>query len=286
MHIDNNAILVLNAEGKRHSVVINPDYGFNYVPRYIYDQPGVSSRRLARSNTRQRKKHKIGQFQPLYLHFRFKFTNAPEKDVLDKFVERLSDVCSKQNMTHALVLDKSIGYGCISNFDNKHKVNPKSKNAVEKITESLIERYINEQAIQKAVYQKAVYMSPDNAEYLFLEFRTTNRLSMTPLSRKKGIFNLNDYLVENKNKEEAFVPRIECADGFSLSVQCDKHKYCYPKEDYSDVYTSVEVGFPSSSPEFILGYAEWAEYPTETIYTYVPIELVERLILLHGGVKK
>jgi hypothetical protein len=33
-------------------------------------------------------------------------------------------------------------------------------------------------------------------------------------------------------------------------------------------------------------YAESAEYPTETVYGYVPVELVEKLIEFHGGIRK
>jgi hypothetical protein len=46
----------------------------------------------------------------------------------------------------------------------------------------------------------------------------------------------------------------------------------------------VEVGFPSAVPELILSHAEDADRPTETVYGYVPINLVEELIDLHGGI--
>ena len=97
--------------------------------------------------------------------------------------------------------------------------------------------------------------------------------------------NLSNYLVSNKG-EGAYpmVPRIKCVDGFSLSVQCNSGSYCNPREDYSDFYYKVEVGFPSDVPENIMSYAENYENPTETVYGYVPIELVEELIEMHGGI--
>lgn len=76
--------------------------------------------------------------------------------------------------------------------------------------------------------------------------------------------------------------RIKCLDGFSLSVQATEGAYCQPRDNFGP-WSSVEVGFPSAKPELIMSYAEQAEIPTETVYGYVPIELVEELIALHGG---
>lgn len=77
--------------------------------------------------------------------------------------------------------------------------------------------------------------------------------------------------------------RITCKDGFSLSVQATRGSYCSPRENLGPWY-EVEVGFPSAEPELIMSYAEQPEKPTETVYGYVPIELVEQLIELHGGI--
>jgi hypothetical protein len=98
-------------------------------------------------------------------------------------------------------------------------------------------------------------------------------------------FNLSDYLVSHKSKScLPMVPRIMCKDGFSLSVQCNSGSYCKPREDFSDFYWEVEVGFPSAAPDFIWQYAEDFDNPTDTVYPYVPVGLVEELILSHGGI--
>jgi hypothetical protein len=100
-------------------------------------------------------------------------------------------------------------------------------------------------------------------------------------------FNLNNYLVEHKEKNVGIfprIPRITCIDGFSLSVQCNSGSYCKPREDYSDSYYEVEVGYPSMKPEFIMKYCDDVENPTGTVYGYVPIELVQQLIESHGGI--
>lgn len=105
--------------------------------------------------------------------------------------------------------------------------------------------------------------------------------------------------------------RVECADGFSLSVVAGGGIYCSPRpamcacgvmerpnsyivdperdeveHDYPGPYTHVEVGFPSARPE---PWAEWEQYvenslePTNTVYSYVPVDLVRQLIADHGG---
>lgn len=77
-------------------------------------------------------------------------------------------------------------------------------------------------------------------------------------------------------------PRIHCKDGFSLSVQARSSSYCEPRDDHGPWF-AVEVGFPSEEPKYIMSYCEDVSNPTGTVYAYVPIELVEKLIDYHGG---
>ena len=77
--------------------------------------------------------------------------------------------------------------------------------------------------------------------------------------------------------------RITCKDGFSLSVQATHGAYCQPRRNIGP-WHQVEVGFPSAEPEIIMEYAEEKSKPTETVYGYVPIKMVESLIDLHGGI--
>lgn len=79
-------------------------------------------------------------------------------------------------------------------------------------------------------------------------------------------------------------PRIECADGFSISVQASVHHYCTPRINGADNYEAVELGFPSMEDSLIMDYAEEPVEPTETVYGYVPVELVNELIDKHGGI--
>ena len=80
------------------------------------------------------------------------------------------------------------------------------------------------------------------------------------------------------------VPRIVCADGFSLSAQASKYHYCTPRETGESYYTHVEVGFPSAVEDVLLQYADDSTNPTETVYGWVPVEVVEAIVDEHGGV--
>ena len=86
--------------------------------------------------------------------------------------------------------------------------------------------------------------------------------------------------------------RITCKDGVTLSVVAGAGSYCSPRpgfgssRDYEGPYTAVEVGFPSARPEPWLewcSFADDAEKPTETVYGWVPVEMVAALIQSHGG---
>ncbi len=103
---------------------------------------------------------------------------------------------------------------------------------------------------------------------------------------------LQDYLMAARDQssyevqhDTAFprAPRITCSDGFSLSVQASHVAYCAPRCNIAD-WHEVEVGYPSDTPKAFLYRAEDPERPTDTVYGYVPIELVVEEINSHGGV--
>lgn len=78
---------------------------------------------------------------------------------------------------------------------------------------------------------------------------------------------------------------IVCRDGFRMSVVTGEWLYCIPRNN-TGPYTAVGVGFPSRRPE---PWAVWGEYaemgvaPTNTVYPYVPVEDVRKLVKRHGG---
>ena len=81
------------------------------------------------------------------------------------------------------------------------------------------------------------------------------------------------------------VPRIECADGFSMSVQADEFMYCTPRDSVGP-WSKVEIGFPSERVEAFMEWAENSDNPTETVYGWVPLEVVAEVIEDHGGFKE
>ena len=79
--------------------------------------------------------------------------------------------------------------------------------------------------------------------------------------------------------------RIVCKDGFSMSVQVGCYLYCTPKLDVGP-WQEVEVGFPNKIETELMPYAESPNEPKDTVYPYVPAELVDSLIQKHGGFDK
>ena len=84
-------------------------------------------------------------------------------------------------------------------------------------------------------------------------------------------------------------PRITCKDGFNISVQGSSFNYATPREDNPpNGYTHVECGYPSTTPKTaeLKAYAECfgdSDY-TETVYGYVPVEVVQAELDAHGGI--
>ena len=87
------------------------------------------------------------------------------------------------------------------------------------------------------------------------------------------------------------LPHIVCADGFSMSVQVGYSLYSTPKK-VAKRYSAVEIGFPSEPEELI---KEWAEFLpfgeedeepdyTDTVYPYVPVGVVDKVLKKHGGI--
>lgn len=102
----------------------------------------------------------------------------------------------------------------------------------------------------------------------------------------------NEFLRMTMNKEQlsngTFVqttrPWIICKDDFSVSVQAGCSLYSDPRIDFLDTYEKVELGFPNMEDELITDYAEDPDNLTDTVYGYVPVEIVDKLIEKHGGI--
>ncbi len=78
-------------------------------------------------------------------------------------------------------------------------------------------------------------------------------------------------------------PRVFCADGFNLSIQASDGHYSSPRA-IVDYYSKVELGYPSSAEESIMEYAEDSDIPLKTVYGYVPVHIVDKILIAHGGI--
>jgi hypothetical protein len=85
---------------------------------------------------------------------------------------------------------------------------------------------------------------------------------------------------------EAVVGFLRCQDGFHMSVQASAQHYCYPRQTAAHPYTTFEVGFPSAVEPTLMPYIEEESAPLDTIYGYVPAEIINEIVIKHGGVKE
>tara|TARA_Y100000593_G_scaffold94032_1_gene191293 strand:- start:67464 stop:67850 length:387 start_codon:yes stop_codon:yes gene_type:complete len=83
--------------------------------------------------------------------------------------------------------------------------------------------------------------------------------------------------------------QLMLSDGTTISIQAGRTHYCFPRTDAPeldyDFYSEFEIGFPSREIPEILKYAEDPECPTQTVYGWVPKEVIQDFINKAGGVK-
>jgi hypothetical protein len=105
---------------------------------------------------------------------------------------------------------------------------------------------------------------------------------------------INEYLEKHKDFDhfkgidrafKKLTPKITCKDGFSMSVQASQTHYCRPREDNVEYYECVEVGYPSECEELLIPFIEVdTDNPTDTVYPYTDVRVVEAVISKHGGI--
>ena len=86
------------------------------------------------------------------------------------------------------------------------------------------------------------------------------------------------------------LPHIVCADGFEMSVQVGYSLYSTPKK-IAKRYSKVEIGYPSDHEPLIEKWAEFTPFDedevpdyTDTVYPYVPVAVVDKVLKKHGGI--
>lgn len=98
--------------------------------------------------------------------------------------------------------------------------------------------------------------------------------------------NLNEYMKNNKDDKCTWLTkRVEMNDGFNVSIQASEFHYCEPRKNTEpEKYRSFELGYPSDRDELIDLLGEEKE-TNDTVFPYVDRDVVEQLILKHGGIK-
>ena len=115
-----------------------------------------------------------------------------------------------------------------------------------------------------------------------------NNLKVTNLAKNKDLLRcVKPIHLKNENMMTSTrLPQIVCADGFKMSVQVGFSLYSIPKK-VAKRYSAVEIGFPSEHEPLIEEFAERVEDEidyTDTVYPYVPVKVVDKVLKKHGGI--
>ena len=93
----------------------------------------------------------------------------------------------------------------------------------------------------------------------------------------------NAYLVSAPKNSAGVRKPIVCGNGLRLSVQAGEYTYCAPKTS-TGPWATVEVGYPSRVISELLPYADTEDDPLNSVYAYVPVEVLDVVIAKNGGI--
>ena len=112
-----------------------------------------------------------------------------------------------------------------------------------------------------------------------------NKKETNRLEEGESVMNAKEFMDATYKRDVYNIrPRAVCADGFSMSIQGGtRGHYCVPRKLCRE-YQKVEIGFPSEIEPLLLPYAEEEETPTETVYGFVEMDVVEEVVKKHGGI--
>ena len=103
----------------------------------------------------------------------------------------------------------------------------------------------------------------------------------------KKITPANEFMTEKSEHRQRYdrvmTPYIVCADGFTMSVQASGSHYCEPRGNFNR-YREFEIGFPSQKESLIMRYCEDESKPTDTVYSFVPFNVINEVLEKHGGI--
>lgn len=94
---------------------------------------------------------------------------------------------------------------------------------------------------------------------------------------------LREFTLANGTKARIPAPHAVCRDGFRISIQAGEFSYCEPRV-HTGPWTKVECGYPSDTEEDLLPWAEALDEPLNTVYAWVPVDVVASVLEKHGGI--
>ena len=100
------------------------------------------------------------------------------------------------------------------------------------------------------------------------------------------VIDFREHFNTTGRESSGHLPKLTLKDGTTLSVQASAFNYSTPRKNISDntLYSEWEIGFPSVEIPEINSYAEDSENYTETVYGWVPYEVIQKLINSRGGI--
>jgi len=105
-------------------------------------------------------------------------------------------------------------------------------------------------------------------------------------------FNTVEYLqrMEELIEYQGFVsttilPSIETNNGLEIAIQAGELFCCSPRDNYGP-WELVEINYINRRIEKLTAYADDAENIEDTIYRWVPVDLIDEIVEENGGIKK
>ena len=86
----------------------------------------------------------------------------------------------------------------------------------------------------------------------------------------------------SRARPDKLIPPVTCADGFWISIQGHQGAYSKPCNICSVVYQYESMDVKVSAE--ISALKEYQNGDGSTNYGYVPVELIEALLVMHGGI--
>lgn len=155
------------------------------------------------------------------------------------------------------------------------------------------ETYSGSETIAEGVgsLAQAKKVAREDMEWLLAETeRLVEQMERAERERKAGLSGFNLLFEEHGSIREGYRGpqrhmNIELVDGTAFSVTAGGGAYSSPSgEQVQPPFKQVEVGFPTREIPELMRYIEpGSTSPTQTVYPYVPVEVIEKIIQQSGG---